>query len=56
MAQSLPRADRLRHLADELVTLADATEQPSRSIGRAEALVAEGERIARAVWEVFRGR
>jgi len=49
------QADRLRHIADELHTLADAVEQPSRTIARSNMLIAEGERIARAVWSAFRG-
>lgn len=56
MAQRLPsRAERLRTLADEMLTLAEATEYPSRCIARAEMLVSEGERIAKATWAVFRG-
>ena len=50
----LTRADRLRFLADELLSLADAVEQPSRTIARADTLIAEGERIARAIWAAFR--
>lgn len=48
-------ADRLRHLAHELETLADHVERPSLSSKRSELLIAEGERIAQAVWGVFRG-
>lgn len=48
-------ADRLRHLALELETLADHVERPSLSAKRSELLIAEGERIAKAVWGVFRG-
>lgn len=48
-------ADRLRHLAHELETLADQVERPSLSSKRSELLIAEGERIAKAVWSVFRG-
>lgn len=50
------RGERLRSLADELLTLADAVDQPSRSLQRAEMLIAEGERLAKAVYAVFRGR
>jgi hypothetical protein len=53
---AMSRADRLRIIADELMTLADADEQPSRSTARADMLIAEGERIAIAVWVAFRGR
>jgi len=57
MAQTAPlsRGDRLRRLADELLTLADACDEPSRSVARASMLIAEAERIARAIWAVFRG-
>lgn len=48
-------ADRLRHLAHEIETLADHVERPSLSAKRSELLIAEGERIAKAVWAVFRG-
>lgn len=50
------KARRLRDLSIEIETLADAVEQPSRSIERAERLVAEGERISREIYSVFRGR
>lgn len=50
------RAQLLRDLAFELETLADRVAQPSRSIVRAEQLIAEGERIAQAVRGAFRGR
>lgn len=56
MAQTVSRADRLRTLADELLTLAEALDQPSRHIARSNMLIAEGERIAKAVWGAFRGR
>lgn len=49
------KAARLRALSFELDTLADAVEQPSRSITRAERLIGDGERIAGAVRAVFRG-
>lgn len=49
------KARRLRALSTEIDTLADAVEQPSRSIERAERLVAEGERLSREVYAVFRG-
>ncbi len=51
----ISRGDRLRALADELNTLADAADQPSRHIARSELLIGEAERIAKAVWSVFRG-
>lgn len=51
----LSRGDHLRRLAHELMTLADAVDQPSRTIARASMLIAEGERIARAIWVAFRG-
>lgn len=54
MPQTSP-ADRLRHLAHELETLADHVERPSLSSKRSDLLIAEGERIAGAVWGVFRG-
>ena len=54
MPQTTP-ADRLRHLAHELETLADHVERPSLSSKRSDLLIAEGERIAKAVWGVFRG-
>ena len=50
------RGDRLRSLADELMTLAEAVDQPSRQVSRADQLIAEGERIAKAIWSAFRGR
>lgn len=59
MTQSAPAttaADRLRGYADELLSLAEAVEQPSRSTVRADMLIAEGERIAEGVWAAFRGR
>lgn len=55
MASQPTKGARLRSLAEELLTLADATDQPSRHLARAELLIGEGERIAKAVWAVFRG-
>lgn len=55
MAHDRSRSDRLRAYADELYTLADACDTPSRSLNRAETLIAEGERIGRGVVGVFRG-
>lgn len=52
----IAKARRLRDLSFELDTLASSVEQPSRSIERAERLVAEGERISREIYSVFRGR
>ncbi|CAN5575800.1 hypothetical protein BH10PSE14_BH10PSE14_06580 [soil metagenome] len=54
-ATQVMRGDKLRRLADELHTLADAVDQPSRTIARSNMLIAEGERIARDVWSAFRG-
>lgn len=51
----LAKARRLRQFASDLSELADRAEQPSRSIDRASALIAEGERIASGVRSVFRG-
>ncbi|MEG3144231.1 hypothetical protein U1839_06150 [Sphingomonas sp. RT2P30] len=51
----IAKAQKLRALADELNTLADAVEQPSHHIDRSNQLIAEGERIAKATWSVFRG-
>ncbi|WP_161797743.1 hypothetical protein [Sphingomonas paucimobilis] len=48
-------AERLRHIAHELETLAEHVERPSLSTERSEMLIAEGERLAKAVWGVFRG-
>ncbi|MFZ3484264.1 hypothetical protein [Sphingomonas sp. 3-13AW] len=48
-------SDRLRHLAVELETLADAMERPSRSTTRSDMLIAECERIACDVRAVVRG-
>lgn len=49
------RAQKLRQYAAELETLADHVEQSSITIARAEMLIAEGERIGRGVYAVFRG-
>jgi hypothetical protein len=49
------RATQLRDIAFQIETLASAVEQPSRSIERASWLIAEGERLAKATWAVFRG-
>lgn len=49
------RAQKLRQYAAELETLADHVEQSSTTIARAEMLIAEGERIGRGVYAVFRG-
>ena len=49
------KAARLRALSFDLDTLAEAVEQPSRTIVRAESLIADGERIARNIRAVFRG-
>jgi hypothetical protein len=51
----LSPSDRLRHLAADIETLADAMEQPSRTTARADMLIAECERIAAAVRAVVRG-
>ena len=55
MTAPATRSTRLRHLVEELLALADACDQPSRTIARANTLIAEGERIARAIWAAFRG-
>lgn len=52
----LTKSRRLRELALELETLADAYEQPSRSWERAERLIGECERIGSAVRAVARGK
>ena len=49
-------ADRIESLAGQLHSLAFDMREPSRSIQRAERLIAEGERIADAVRAVVRGR
>lgn len=51
----LSKASRLRAIAFEIETLAEQVEQPSRHIERANQLIAEGERLAKALWTVFRG-
>jgi len=51
----LSKAARLRHIAFEIETLAEQVEQPSRHVERANLLIAEGERLAKALWAVFRG-
>jgi hypothetical protein len=48
-------SDRLRHLAIELETLADAMDRPSRSTTRSDMLIAECERLAADVRAVVRG-
>lgn len=56
MLQSLAhcRAERLRHLSARLFQLAEMVELPSRSHGRAEQLIDEGESIAHAIRAEFR--
>jgi hypothetical protein len=51
----LSSSDRLRHLAGELETLADAMARPSRTTARSDLLIAECERIAADVRAVVRG-
>lgn len=51
-----PTGDRLRQLANELENLADDCDQPARTAERVERRIAEGERIAQAVWGAVRGR
>ncbi|MFZ3484198.1 hypothetical protein [Sphingomonas sp. 3-13AW] len=53
--RALSSSDRLRHLAIELESLADAMERPSRSTARSDMLIAECERIACDVRAVVRG-
>jgi hypothetical protein len=48
-------SERLRHLAIELETLADAVERPSRTTARSDMLIAQCERIAADVRAVVRG-
>jgi hypothetical protein len=48
-------SNRLRHLAIELETLADAMERPSRTTARSDMLIAECERIGADVRAVVRG-
>lgn len=50
------KADRLRGLADDLYSVAQAYDEPSRSICRADALVARTETIAGEIRAVVRGR
>ena len=54
--QDAPTGVRLRRLAHELENLADDCDQPARTTERIERRIAEGERIAQAVWGVVRGR
>ena len=49
------RARKLQTLASELQRLADQACEPSRSLVRAERLIAEGERIATDLRGVLRG-
>ena len=49
------RARRLEQLAGDLHSLAFDVAEPSRSIGRADRMTAEGARIAAAVRAEFRG-
>ncbi|MCG7348218.1 hypothetical protein [Sphingomonas sp. ACRSK] len=51
----LSPSDRLRNLATEMETLADAMEGPSRTAARSDMLIAECERIAADVRAVVRG-
>jgi hypothetical protein len=51
----LSPSDRLRHLAADIETLADAMERPSRTTARSDRLIAECERIAADVRAVVRG-
>ena len=50
------KADRLRGLADDLNSTADAYDTPIRSLGRADALIARVESIAAEIRAVVRGR
>lgn len=52
---ALTPSDRLRNLAAEMETLADAMERPSRTTARSDMLIAECERIAADVRAVVRG-
>jgi hypothetical protein len=55
MATAPSPADHIERLAGDLQSLAFDMREPSRSIDRAERLIAEGERIAGAVRAVVRG-
>ncbi len=56
MQQQLCPADRMERLAGELHSLAFDMREPSRSIGRVERIIAEGERISAEVRAVVRGK
>ena len=58
MAQPAPltRPQQLRRFADEVLSIADAYEEPSRSTKRADALIARVERVSSDIRAVARGR
>lgn len=56
MQQQLCPADRMERLAGELHSLAFDMREPSRTIGRVERIIAEGERISAEVRAVVRGK
>ena len=53
--KTLTPSDRLRNLAADMETLANAMERPSRTTARSDMLIAECERIAADVRAVVRG-
>lgn len=56
MTQRPSPADQIERLAGDLHMLAFDMREPSRCIGRAERLIAEGERISAEVRALVRGR
>ena len=56
MATAPSPADRIESLAGQLHMLAFDMREPSRSHERSDRLIGEGERIAREVIAVFRGK
>jgi len=56
MSQHPCPADQMERLAGELHSLAFDMREPSRSIGRVERIIAEGERISAEVRAIVRGR
>lgn len=56
MTQRPSTADHIERLAGELHMLAFDMREPSRSVDRAERIIAEGERISAEVRALVRGR
>lgn len=56
MTQRPSPADQIERLAGDLHMLAFDMREPSRCLGRAERLIAEGERISAEVRALVRGR